>query len=145
MRLPGLRERANRVLAIIARNWLRSTHPFTLEGIAQDLEIQGSSYSADEHEVTRLREILLDDGDFCMRPDGRAWTLSVKGLLAAEALSASGSNSAQGFVAMWFDDTLSDAWLNGFDPGIRAAGFRPVRIDKEDPAYHRASANLRRR
>jgi hypothetical protein len=27
---------------------------------------------------------------------------------------------------------LQDAWANGFDPVIRAAGFRPVRIDKED-------------
>jgi hypothetical protein len=120
------------VLAIIAKRWPRSDTSFTLEGIAQDLEIQGSSYSADEHEVTRLREILRDNGDFCMRPDGREWTLSVKGLLAAEALSASGSNSAQGFVAMWFDDTLSDAWLNGFHPGISAAGFRPLRIDAKD-------------
>jgi hypothetical protein len=33
---------------------------------------------------------------------------------------------------MWFDDTLNDAWLNGFHSGISAAGFRPVRIDAKD-------------
>ena len=27
---------------------------------------------------------------------------------------------------------LRDAWINGFDPGIRAAGFRPLRLDNED-------------
>ena len=49
--------------------------------------------------------------------------------MAAEALGESKSNSAQGFVAMWFDPSLQDAWINGFDPGIRVAGFRPFRID----------------
>jgi hypothetical protein len=56
----------------------------------------------------------------------------VKGLLAAEALGAAKSSSAQGFVAMSFDESLRDAWTNGFDPGIRAAGFRPLRLDNED-------------
>jgi hypothetical protein len=57
---------------------------------------------------------------------------TVKGLLAAEALGASKSSAAHGFVAMRFDKGMHDAWTNGFDPGIRAAGFQPVRIDKED-------------
>jgi hypothetical protein len=33
---------------------------------------------------------------------------------------------------MWFDDSMSDAWLSGFEPGIKAAGFRPVRLDDKD-------------
>jgi len=33
---------------------------------------------------------------------------------------------------MWFDKSLDDAWTNGFDPAIRAAGFMPVRIDAKD-------------
>jgi hypothetical protein len=33
---------------------------------------------------------------------------------------------------MWFDEGLSDAWTNGFDPGIRTAGFKPLRIDEKD-------------
>ena len=55
-----------------------------------------------------------------------------KGLLAAEALQTCASNSAQGFVAMWFDESLREVWTNGFDPGIRAAGFQPRRIDDKD-------------
>ena len=58
--------------------------------------------------------------------------LTPSGLLAAEALGVSGSNSAQGFVAMWFDLGMLDAWTNGFDPGIRTAGFRPFRIDSKN-------------
>ena len=58
--------------------------------------------------------------------------LTPQGIMQAEELSRSYTVSTQGFVAMWFDESLRDAWTNGFDPGIRTAGFRPVRIDKED-------------
>ena len=58
--------------------------------------------------------------------------LSVRGLLAAEALGATQSNSVRGFVAMSFDDSIRDAWTNGFDPAIRTAGFIPIRIDTKD-------------
>jgi hypothetical protein len=57
--------------------------------------------------------------------------LTPKGLLAAEALGASGSG-AQGFVAMSFDPSLQEVWTNGFRQGIRAAGYSPVRLDDED-------------
>jgi hypothetical protein len=33
---------------------------------------------------------------------------------------------------MSFDTSLNDAWLNGFEPGIRSAGFRPLRIDNKE-------------
>ncbi len=59
-------------------------------------------------------------------------SLSIKGILRAEALGRGTSNSAQGFVAMSFDTSLNDAWLNGFEPGIRGAGFRPLRIDNKE-------------
>jgi hypothetical protein len=130
MRPPGLRDRASRVLAIIARSWPGSDASFSLDLITQNVAVQGSSYSRDEQEVVRLIDILIDDG--YLKPIGVAFALSVKGLLAAEALGAAKSSSAQGFVAMSFDESLRDAWTNGFDPGIRAAGFRPLRLDNED-------------
>ena len=39
--------------------------------------------------------------------------------------------SSQAFVAMWFDPNMDSAWEYGFEPGIRDAGYRPIRIDKE--------------
>jgi nucleoside 2-deoxyribosyltransferase len=47
-------------------------------------------------------------------------------------MSAPSSVSARGFVAMDFAEDMRDAWTNGFDPGIRAAGFHPMRIDAKD-------------
>ena len=38
------------------------------------------------------------------------------------------------FVAMWFDDAMSDAYKYGIEPGIRDAGFIPMRIDEKKDA-----------
>jgi hypothetical protein len=131
MRLPGLRDRALRVLAVIARKF--SPLPdvwFNPQTVADDLELQAFSYSRDGQEALVLVAILTNDN--YLRASGAGWALSVEGLLAVEARGASKSSSAQGFVAMWFDPSLNEAWTNGFDPGIRAAGFQPFRIDNKD-------------
>jgi len=94
-------------------------------------ELQGVSYSRNHEELFLLFKVLEEQG-FLKWGQGTMAALTMKGLLAAEALGASKSNAAQAFVAMWFDPSLDDAWTNGFDPGTCAAGFRPVRIDKED-------------
>ena len=41
------------------------------------------------------------------------------------------TDSTQAFVAMWFDDTVLDAYKQGIEPGIEDAGYRPLRIDQE--------------
>ncbi len=38
--------------------------------------------------------------------------------------------SAQGFVAMWFHETMRDAYIGGFEVGIRNAGYDPLRVDR---------------
>jgi hypothetical protein len=58
--------------------------------------------------------------------------LTPRGIMQAEEWGRSYTASTQGSVAMWFNEGLRDAWTNGFDPGIRAAGFRPFRIDNKD-------------
>lgn len=137
MRLPGLRERANRGLCLVARKYPDLTQPTAFDQIALDLDFQALTYSGTLDEAMRLIHVLLDDG--CLRGflntvTNRATTgaLTAKGMLTADDLRSSTSSSAQGFVAMWFDQSLRDAWTNGFDPGIRGAGFQPIRIDNKD-------------
>jgi hypothetical protein len=132
IRLPGLRERANRALGVIAKNCPNVIKVINITELVTELELQAVTYSRTDEEAMQLIAILLDDGYLKWGPTpGKDGNLTPKGLLAAEALSASGSGS-QGFVAMWFDDTMNDAWLSGFEPGIRVAGFRPRRIDKKE-------------
>lgn len=40
----------------------------------------------------------------------------------------------QVFVAMWFDSDMNDAYKQGIVPGIRDAGFSPMRIDEKKDA-----------
>jgi len=134
LRLPGLRERANRALGLIARKHPNLRKIINLTEVETEPELQGVTYSSGPDEATRLIDILLDDEYLKWAPGGtrgRDGLLTAKGLLAAEALGASGSG-AQCFVAMSFDRSMQEVWINGFDPGIRAAGYAPVRIDDKD-------------
>ena len=41
-------------------------------------------------------------------------------------------DSSQAFIAMWFDDAMTDACDNGIEPAIREAGYKPFRIDRKE-------------
>jgi hypothetical protein len=135
MRIPALRERANRALGAIAKKFPDVRTRFRFEEVATGLEFQARTYSRDADEAIQLTAILSDDEYLrtaFVSTSGTDGSLTPKGLLAADDLDRAGSGSAQGFVAMRFDRSLMDAWTNGFDPGLRAAGFRPFRIDNKD-------------
>ena len=42
--------------------------------------------------------------------------------------------TTQAFVAMWFHDSMNDAFENGIKPAIEAAGYKPLRIDQKPDA-----------
>jgi hypothetical protein len=135
--LPRLRERANRVLSVIARKYPDLGVQMNLSTFFEDLEIQGLSYSKNADEVRPLVHILIAEG-YLYAPinnETRRATsaaLTVKGMMAAEDLGIAASNSALGFVAMSFDPGLRAAWTNGFEPAIRAAGYVALRIDEKE-------------
>jgi hypothetical protein len=137
MPMPRLRERANRALAVIATKYPSLDQPTGFERLSEDLELQATTYSGNSRDAMVLTRILLEDGHLHgLRnmttnrvADG---FLTPKGLLAAEALGTSMSNSSQGFVAMSFDAALRGAWVDGFDPAIRSAGYQPMRIDAKE-------------
>jgi hypothetical protein len=47
-------------------------------------------------------------------------------------LRGAGAKADQAFVAMWFDHELDAAWDEGFYKGVERAGYRPLRVDKEE-------------
>ena len=132
MRVPRFRERTRRALSVIVRKFpLAWTTPLTYGQLGQDLELRASSYSGSFDDLRMLFK-LLEAENLIQDKQNIGLLVTAKGLLAAEDMSSSGGPSAQGFVAMSFDASLNDAWTNGFDPGIRSAGFRPLRIDAKD-------------
>lgn len=47
-------------------------------------------------------------------------------------LDGAGTASKQAFVAMWFDDSMNEAYEHGIALAIRDAGYEPLRIDRKD-------------
>ena len=47
-----------------------------------------------------------------------------------EELRVHPSTSSQGFIAMWFDSVLNDAYEHGIQAGVIGAGYDPLRIDR---------------
>ena len=41
-------------------------------------------------------------------------------------------DTSQAFVAMWFDDSMKEAFENGMEPAIKEAGYNTLRIDRKD-------------
>jgi len=58
--------------------------------------------------------------------------ITIDGYQRLEELKRAQPNSDQAFVAMWFDETMNDAWENGFEPAIVDAGYKPLRIDRKE-------------
>lgn len=58
--------------------------------------------------------------------------LTAAGHIACDKLRQKRTASTQGFVAMWFNPDLEEAWTAGIEPAIRDAGYTPLRIDKKE-------------
>lgn len=63
-----------------------------------------------------------------------ALRLTVEGHAHLEALERTVTASSRVFVAMWFDDSMSDVWEVGIGPAIRDAGYEAIRIDRKEHA-----------
>ena len=42
------------------------------------------------------------------------------------------ADSTQAFVAMWFDDSMNEAFKQGMELAVSQAGYRPMRIDRKE-------------
>jgi hypothetical protein len=59
-----------------------------------------------------------------------SYKISPKGWAYLDSLRHGNPDSQIGFIAMWFDESMNDAW-KAIDQGIRAAGYEPLRIDQK--------------
>lgn len=57
--------------------------------------------------------------------------VTVDGYTRIDSLKTSSVDSAQAFVAMWFDDKMNDAYEKGIKPAIEQSGYTPMRIDRK--------------
>ena len=91
------------------------------------------SESTDFNEVLRLLGYMVEQNllqqDKC---DIEKYSLTVKGFAKLEKIQNENANSSQAFVAMWFHDSMNDAWNQGIKLGIEDAGYIPLRIDEKE-------------
>lgn len=124
--LPPVYERAISLLAEAERG---------LESLGERFNINeprflAATYSANQDEVLFLLNVLRDQGLAEVSTlDGGCHILPA-GYMKLDEIRARGSGSAQGFVAMWFQDELTEAYTHGFEAGILEAGYDPVRVDR---------------
>jgi hypothetical protein len=127
---PGLKERSDRVLAFLAREFPRPELVFVPDAIVRSLELQGIAYCRDHRDAMLLIHVLEHEN--FIRGNANGSFLTISGILAAEALGRSVSQSAQCFVAMSFDEGMRESYTDGFYPAIARAGYRAFRIDGKD-------------
>lgn len=64
---------------------------------------------------------------------GYMWAaLTFAGWERVEHLKAAHVKSDQAFVALWFDETMNDAFDRGFELAVKDAGYRALRIDRKE-------------
>ena len=58
--------------------------------------------------------------------------ITAKGYQRLEELEGTQATTDQAFVAMWLDKSMDKEWNDGFEPAIKDAGYRPLRIDRKE-------------
>ena len=141
-RLP-VHERADRLLRFIA-----DETPVLGSVVEFDRHAGPSNALGERHKAT-LRAFAWTESSEWLEVDYLLEYLTGKGLLehiyqfelptnyykvtvdghAEIARKATATDSSKAFVAMWFHDSMNDAYHKGMEPAIRSAGYEPVRID----------------
>jgi hypothetical protein len=59
------------------------------------------------------------------------YTITPKGYAHLEELDGANPESSQAFVAMWFDDSMKNAYEKGIEPAIYDSGYKPMLINQK--------------
>ena len=128
-------ERATRLLHFIAGRMRTIATPAGI--YPDDGEAYAWSESADRNELEFLIEYLTDEKllDAEYNPVSRLFvcrvTMEGRRHIAEQEIHVA---TTQAFVAMWFHDSMDDAFRSGIKPAIEAAGYKPLRIDQKPDA-----------
>ena len=99
------------------------------------MEMFAYTESINEGELRYLRRYLIEQGWLELTQSNSvesAVVITVKGYTYLAELEQMITDPSKAFVAMWFDDSVKDAWTQGIEPAIRNAGYDPVRIDNQE-------------
>ena len=88
--------------------------------------------STEARELLYLMDYLKERGWIVEYPVGNRYSCRVTVECHRQtAEQETNIDSSQAFVAMWFDPRMNDAYEQGIKLGIKDAGYKPLRIDRE--------------
>lgn len=130
--LEGRTETLGAQVEFRLQNWPQERHD---DLTAVYFGLLAHSECVGEYDLDFLLDYLRERG--FIRRDGinnleQACTLTVHGYSRLTDLDSVQSTSKRAFVAMWFDDSMDEAWQHGFEVAIQDAGYEPVRIDQKE-------------
>jgi hypothetical protein len=142
LRMPPVGEKANKILAFMAKASSDPGASFHISNTAGTEVFENGNtvqlplkhliavaWAASIQELDYLLQAYLCEETAYLRSE-HGFVISPKGWAHLESLRQGNPTSQIGFIAMWFDESMNDAWL-ALEKGIREAGYEPLRIDQK--------------
>ena len=97
-----------------------------------DIKLRLASWTYSNDDAVALAMYLAELGALERVSVGTEYRLVVKGHVLYDEMVVGRVASSQVFVAMWFDETMKEAYDKGFCEAIAGAGYEPLRIDRKE-------------
>ena len=132
----SVHDRADRLLQYIGDRTVDISTIFYFKSAdVSSTGIAAWSESIRPEEVKYLLDYLIEQGWLDLR---NGYVLTVKGYVRLAELETENAESSKGFVAMWFDDSLKEAWEEGIKRGIEDADFTQGEKGARGGVYYEA-------
>lgn len=118
---PSFHERADKILLA-----LEKITEYAGQSFEQQFEWYSSGWCACGIELDETITYLIKTSRIAEAPRGtRKYKIDADGWAHLEKLKKVNADSQQGFVAMWFDDSMMKIYDEAISPGILDAGYNP--------------------
>ena len=133
-------ERADRLLSFIGSSCNNINEVFSLGPEEERYGAMAWTESVNDGELIYIWNYIRDEMKWIKLPEvgpDRQYVDTLKDCIITPAGHAriaelsTRTDSAQAFVAMWFDDSMTDVYDDAIAPAIMAAGYDPFRVDRE--------------
>jgi DNA-binding PadR family transcriptional regulator len=98
------------------------------------LKFLAETESSSVNELMELLRLLQETGfiEATFHSDGGLFRPTAHGWEELDKLKRPRTDSSQAFVAMWFSNETTEAYVTGIVPALTESGYKAMRIDKKD-------------
>ncbi|MGH7099637.1 MAG: hypothetical protein ACREE4_18525 [Stellaceae bacterium] len=97
-----------------------------------DPALRVASWSFSGEDAIALAQYLVELGALRVEKTPYRWVVTAKAHIIYDEMTGKRAISTQAFVAMWFQESIKDAYNSGFAKAITDAGYEPFRIDRKE-------------